>query len=100
MKLIPKIVYIPIEIPKQGNSCVLNYPDMDKYLKPIELYIFTKEELTKTLTQLLENFHNGNKYYLTGKEDDNLDIKDFIKTILPKTEWDVEFDEQGKLKLI
>ena len=51
--------------------------------------LFTVEDMKKA--------YNTNHY--SQEEKDN-NWNSFIQSLLPKTEWNVEFDEQGKLRLI
>jgi len=57
------------------------------------------QELVKdklfTVEDMREAFEAGTKC-----EDWIDDKEEYIQSLLPKTEWDVEFDEQGKLRLI
>lgn len=63
-----QIVYIPTKSPKEGENCVLNYPDMDIYLKPTEGYLFTSDELKRFLEdyteRIIENAEIGIKKLL------------------------------------
>ena len=49
-----QIVYVPTKEPKEGENCVLNYPDMDIYLKPTEGYFFTTDEFKQFLKDYTE----------------------------------------------
>ena len=65
------------------------------------------QELVKnklfTVDYMKKAFRAGGAYTLGSHEhfqQTHPDEKEFIKSLLPKTEWDVEFDEQGKLRLL
>jgi len=58
--------------------------------------LFTVEDMENILIK----FHKMNMAYLTGKADDNLDIKDFINTVLPKTEWECTITPRGKIVIL
>jgi hypothetical protein len=49
---------------------------------------FTTEDMKKAILMAWDN------------SVDTKNIDEIIQSLLPKTEWDVTFDEQGKLKLI
>lgn len=53
--------------------------------------LFTIEDLEKAYNEGLIKYSNKS----TG-----LTRKQFIQSLLPKTEWDIKFDEQGKIKLL
>ena len=77
--------------------------------------LFTVEDMYKmwdAAVSFTEAFHNLNEEFFSKEEwyqleqvQKNVQSRvmnkvDYLKSLLPSTEWDVEFDEQGKLKLI
>ncbi len=61
------------------------------------------QELVKDKLFTIEDIDNA---YIQGKNDESISgnkkkmREEYLQSLLPKTEWDVEFDEQGKLKLV
>ena len=50
-----------------------------------------------TVEDVVLAFRTGIEHGINPKK---INTTEYIKSILPKTEWEVEFDEQGKLKMI
>lgn len=63
----------------------------------------TKDKLF-TINDIRNAFNAGQKYgednACNAEVDVNNNETQYIQSLLPQSEWDVEFDEQGKLKLI
>lgn len=62
----------------------------------------THQELAKdklfTIEDMRKAYDEGLLKYCT-KNENGFSWEEFIQSLLPKTEWDIEFDEQGKIKL-
>jgi hypothetical protein len=62
------------------------------------------KELKELVKDKLFTVEDMRKAYIQGKHggitQTYLEFDKFIQSLLPKTEWDVEFDEQGKMRLI
>lgn len=72
-------------------------PDDADWKRRFDIIKGLKDKLF-TIEDMLTAFQTG---YNSGAELDKYAPKcgsDFVKTILPKTEWNVEIDEQGKIK--
>lgn len=90
-----------------------------KFIEKEEKYYMVHQELMKDKLFTIEDMEKAMRFIADFKSDfpedflnhyygisnvDNLNdgeaINVFIQSLLPKTEWDVEFDEQGKIKLL
>lgn len=61
--------------------------------------LFTIEDIRKALWCLGDVLFNNNQNGIEEGEPEKY-FNDIIQSLLPPTEWDVTFDEQGKLKLM
>lgn len=55
--------------------------------------VFTVEDMRKAIKKSLY-------YWNQNANTESAAISDILQSVSPKTEWNVTFDEQGKLKLI
>lgn len=57
--------------------------------------LFTVDDMKKAIKLAREQEHDcGGVYFIEGTSED------IIQSLLPKTEWNIDFDEQGKIKLL
>lgn len=56
--------------------------------------LFSVEDINNLLQICMESSVIGTSVFMKRKG------KEFIQSLLPKTEWNIEFDEQGKIKLL
>lgn len=59
-------------------------------------FLLTKEQLEDALFNVLN--HSSSECCVTQTKDSI--VRSVMQSLLPKTEWDIEFDEQGKIKVI
>jgi len=90
------------------DQWIYEFKKQDKYtfneFKDIFILGFKAyQELVKDKLFTIEDIDNA---YIQGKNDESISgnkkkmREEYLQSLLPKTEWDVEFDEQGKLKLV
>ena len=60
--------------------------------------MFTIEDMKKAFNAGYD-LNTWEQLSIPNDEIDYLNNHDYIQSLLPKTEWDVEFDEQGKLQI-
>jgi hypothetical protein len=68
---------------------------VETYQELVKDKLFTIEDMKR----IFEKGYSAGRSELSSKESDKIKY-DYIHSLLPKTEWDVDFDEQDKLKLI
>lgn len=97
----------------EGGDCYeYEKENVSHWLKPQELFVFTPEQLNeytdklftvedmrKALWCLGDVLFNNNQNGIEEGEPEKY-FNEIIQSLLPKTEWDVEINEQGKIKLI
>jgi len=88
---------------RMTSSTIIRDYELNAYEKGFNAHKeLVKDKLfnVEDVENILIKFHKMNMAYLTGKEDDNLDIKDFINTVLPKTEWECTITPEGKIVIL
>ncbi len=61
--------------------------------------LFTIEDIKKAFNAGYD-LHTWEELNIPNDERDYHNEHDYIQSLLPKTEWDIKFDEQGKIKLL
>lgn len=80
-KVVDEVEKLFNSIPWSSRHDMDNFSFKDGYNKSQETHPFSEDDLKMAI----KDFHEMNMAYLTGKEDDNLDINEFIKKWKPKT---------------
>jgi hypothetical protein len=80
-----------------GNSTKQDYYDC--FIRGFKAH----QELVKDKLFTIKDIDNA---YIQGRNDESISgnkkkmREEYLQSLLPKTEWDIEFNEQGKIKLI
>ena len=91
-------VALGFDMYKIGYTQALEDSKEKKYTEEDMITAFEKGTNAGALSERLYDYDNGDyeeapQYYKQQKES-------FIQSLQPKTEWEVTFDEQGKLRLV
>lgn len=107
-KMAEKFVIEKLKISSQAPGVMIGYIDGFKaHQELVKDKLFTVADMINAFVagtnsganyeSLVDHDSDNNE---EAKEFSQNELEEFERSLLPKTEWDVEFDEQGKLRLI